>query len=135
MFPISRPCTESHDEGLIWIAEQQGKIAGYIVATVLDGNAHVEQVSVAPAYARRGIGRQLMSHVEEWGRRHDRPATTLTTFRDVPWNGPYYQRLGYRELPGVEIRRELAAAMEHEASLPGIDAFRRCAMIKANQWL
>jgi hypothetical protein len=58
--------------------------------------------------------------------------TTLTTFRDVRWNGPYYEKLGYRELLDVEICSELAAAMAHEASLPGIDASRRCAMIKRN---
>lgn len=130
--PDQEALRRSHEEGLIWVAEEQGKIAGYVVAKVLDGNAHVEQVSVAPVYARRGIGRQLVSHVEEWGRRNDRPATTLTTFRDVPWNGPYYETLGYRELPGPEMGSDLAAAMEHEASLPGIDASRRCAMIKRN---
>jgi GNAT superfamily N-acetyltransferase len=130
--PDQQALRRSQEQGLIWVAEQQHEVAGYVVATALDGNAHVEQVTVAPAYARRGIGRQLISHVEGWGSRNDRPATTLTTFRDVPWNGPYYETLGYRELPVAEIGSELAAAMEHEASLPGIDASRRCAMIKRN---
>ncbi len=117
-------------QGLIWVAEEEAKVAGYVVAAVLDGNAHIEQVSVAPAYGRRGIGRRLIFHVEEWGRRDGRQATTLTTFRDVPWNAPYYERLGYRQLSDSEIGSGLAAAMDHEASLPGIDASRRCAMIK-----
>jgi GNAT superfamily N-acetyltransferase len=122
----------SQGQGLIWVAEQQGEIAGYIVATVLDGNAHIGQVSVAPEYARQGIGRLLISHAEDWGRSNTRPATTLTTFRDVPWNGPYYKTLGYRELSGSEIGIELSAEMKHESSLPGIDSSRRCAMIKPN---
>ena len=130
--PDQQALSRSQRQGLIWVAEDDGKIAGYIVARVLDGNAHIEQVSVAPTHGRRGIGRLLISHLETWGRRNDRPATTLTTFRDVPWNGPYYRKLGYRELPGAEIGPELAAAMQHEASLPGIDASRRCAMIKHN---
>lgn len=119
-------------QGLIWVAEVHGEIAGYIVATVLDGNAHIQQVSVAPAYARQRIGHQLISHVEDWGGRHSRPATTLTTFRDVPWNGPYYETLGYRELSGSEIGCEVSAELKHEATLPGLDASRRCAMIKPN---
>lgn len=119
-------------QGLIWVAQEHGEIAGYIAATVLDGNAHIGQVSVDPGYARRGIGRLLICHVEEWARRNRWPATTLTTFRDVPWNRPYYETLGYRELSGAEIGSELAAAMEHEASLPGIQASHRCAMIKRN---
>lgn len=122
----------SQRQGLIWVAEEGDRTVGYVMAAVLDGNAHIEQVSVAPTHARRGFGRRLIAHVEDWGRRNGRPATTLTTFRDVPWNGPYYRRLGYRELPNTEIGRELTAAMRHEAALPGLDSSLRCAMIKAN---
>jgi GNAT superfamily N-acetyltransferase len=130
--PDREALRRSQRQGLIWVAEEQGEIAGYIVAAVLDGNAHIGQVSVSPAYARQGIGRRLINHVEDWGRSNSRPATTLTTFRDVPWNGPYYKKLGYRELAGSEIGSEVLREMEHEASLPGIDASRRCAMIKRN---
>lgn len=122
----------SQRQGLIWVAEEGDRTVGYVIAAVLDGNAHIEQVSVAPTHARRGIGRRLISHVEAWGRRNGRPATTLTTFRDVPWNGPYYRRLGYRELPNAEIGGELTATMRHEAALPGMESQLRCAMIKAN---
>ena len=71
-----------------------------------------------------------MAQVEAWGRRTGRPATTLTTFRDVPWNGPYYARLGYRELDATQVGPELAAQMAREATIPGLDASRRCAMLK-----
>ena len=117
--------------GQIWVAEVNVEVAGYVVATVVDGNAHIVQVSVSPAHARQGVGRRLICHIEARGRDHDLLATTLTTFLDVPWNGPYYQRLGYRMLKVSEIGTELAAAIEHEASLPGIDESLRCAMIKA----
>ena len=116
--------------GQIWVAEVNVEVAGYVVATVVDGNAHIVQVSVSPAHSRQGVGRRLIGHIEAWGRDHDLPETTLTTFRVVPWNGPYYQRLGYRMLTVSEMGTELAAAIEHEASLPGIDGSLRCAMIK-----
>ena len=122
----------SQGRGLVWVAEEDGEVAGYVVAAMVDGNAHIEQVSVAPAHARRGIGAALIGQVEEWGRAQGAPATTLTTFRDVAWNGPYYARLGYREMTAAQIGAELAATMDHEASLPGIDASRRCAMVKPN---
>ncbi len=114
----------------IWVTQVGSEVAGYISAEVLDGNAHVAQVSVAPRYAGRGIGKALVELVEAWGRAAGRPATTLTTFRDVPWNGPYYLRLGYSVLPDEEVGPELASTMAYEASLPGIDASLRCAMIK-----
>ena len=110
----------SQGRGLVWVAEE-------------DGNAHIEQVSVAPAHARRGIGAALVGQVEVWGRSRGAPATTLTTFRDVAWNGPYYARLGYREMSRAQVGAGLAATMDHEASLPGIDAARRCAMVKPNE--
>ena len=46
---------------------------------------------------------------------------TLTTFADAPWNGPYYRRLGWRDLPAAELGPELASIRRHEASL-GLDA-------------
>jgi ribosomal protein S18 acetylase RimI-like enzyme len=56
--PDRESLCRSQGQGLIWVAEEQGEIAGHIVATVLDGNAQIEQVSVAPAFARQGIGHQ-----------------------------------------------------------------------------
>lgn len=116
----------------VWVTCVGAEVAGYITAGVIDGNAHIAQVSVAPDYAGRGIGRALIEFVEAWGRTAGCPATTLTTFRDVPWNGPYYLRLGYDVLPDNQLGPELARTMAHEASLPGIEASRRCAMIKPN---
>jgi GNAT superfamily N-acetyltransferase len=82
----------------LWVTQVGAEVAGYIAAEVLDGNAHVAQVSVARDFAGRALGRAMIEFVEQWGADAGRPATTLTTFRDVPWNGPYYRRLGYRVL-------------------------------------
>lgn len=125
-----RDAVEAHR---VWVTDVGHQIAGYVTAEVLDGNAHVAQVSVAPDYAGRRLGMAMIAFVEEWGRAAGRPATTLTTFRDVPWNGPYYRSLGYRVLPGDLIGPELAETMAHEAALPGIDASLRCAMIKLHR--
>jgi GNAT superfamily N-acetyltransferase len=118
-----------------WVAEHDGEVAGYIYAGLVDENTHIEQVSVAPGHAGHGIGAQLVRFVEAWSREWGRLAITLTTFKDVPWNAPYYRRLGYREMTADEIGPELAATMAHEASLPGIRAGDRCAMVKpATGW-
>jgi GNAT superfamily N-acetyltransferase len=121
---------EAAEAERLWVTQVGSEIAGYISAEVLDGNAHVAQVSVAPAYAGRALGRAMIEFLEDWGRAAGRPTTTLTTFRDVPWNGPYYLRLGYRVLRNEDIGPELARTMAYEASLPGIEASLRCAMAK-----
>ncbi len=117
-------------EQRVWVASYDGAVAGYVEASVVDGRAHVDQVSVLPAAGRRGIGRALVRYVEAWGRERSLDGTTLTTFRDVPWNGPFYRRLGYRELAEAEIGPELRAVMEREATWPGIVPELRCAMYR-----
>lgn len=123
---------EAAEAERLWVTEVGSEVAGYIIADVLDGDAHVAQVSVAPAYAGRALGRAMIEFLEDWGRAAGCPATTLTTFRDVPWNGPYYLRLGYHVLRKEDIGPELAMTMAQEASLPGIEASLRCAMVKPN---
>jgi ribosomal protein S18 acetylase RimI-like enzyme len=115
-----------------WVTEVGTELAGFITAELMDGNAHVAQVSVAPDYAGLRIGKAMIELVEAWGRSAGTPATTLTTFRSVPWNAPYYARLGYTVLADDEMGPELLRAVAYEASLPGLDASLRCAMIKPN---
>jgi GNAT superfamily N-acetyltransferase len=121
------------EEERLWVTVVGSAVAGYVSAEVLDRNAHVAQVSVAPDFAGRRLGAAMVELVEEWGRNAGCRATTLTTFRDVAWNAPYYARLGYRVLADDEIGPELAQTMAHEASLPGLDAELRCAMGKPNR--
>jgi GNAT superfamily N-acetyltransferase len=52
---------------------------------------------------------------------------TLTTFRDVPWNGPFYERLGFRVVAGAELSAALRAIADDETRR-GLDPSRRVAM-------
>ncbi|MFF4598912.1 GNAT family N-acetyltransferase [Amycolatopsis sp. NPDC001319] len=115
--------------GRCWVVDASGVVAAYLVADVVDGNGHVEQVSVLPSFARRGLGRELIETAEAWAGSLGLPALTLTTFRDVPWNAPYYARLGFRELPSASWGPSLRAIREHEAAL-GLDRWPRLAMIR-----
>jgi GNAT superfamily N-acetyltransferase len=67
----------------------------YLLLDVVDGAAHIEQVSVHPLHARRGLGRALIEHAASWAVARGLHALTLTTYVCVPWNGPYYERLGF----------------------------------------
>ncbi|SOC50449.1 N-acetylglutamate synthase, GNAT family [Blastococcus aggregatus] len=104
------------DGGRAWVrTDDADRPVAYLLADVVDGCAHLEQVSVHPDAAGHGHGRELVAHLEVWAREQGLPAVTLTTYRDVPWNGPYYRRLGFGPVapaeltPGLrEIRREEA---------------------------
>ncbi|MGB3439283.1 MAG: GNAT family N-acetyltransferase [Actinophytocola sp.] len=97
----------------------------YVLADEVDGYAHIEQVSVHPGHARRGIGRALIDHVGEWAKGRGLAGLTLTTFADVPWNAPYYARLGFTVVS--DLTPGLAAIRAHEATC-GLDAWPRVAM-------
>ncbi|GLW63261.1 hypothetical protein Arub01_15050 [Actinomadura rubrobrunea] len=62
----------------------------------MDGATHLEQIAVRADRVRKGIGTRLLRAVLE---RAGRPGVTLLTFRDVPWNAPWYARHGFAELP------------------------------------
>ena len=64
----------------------------------LGDGAHLEQLSVHPEHGRHGIGRALLRAGVEWTASRGYPELTLTTFRDVPWNGPFYASEGFVEL-------------------------------------
>ena len=111
--------------GRSWVATGAGDaIVGYAVAAVVDGCGHLEQVSVLPEVQGAGVGRALIARVEEWARDEGYPAVTLTTFVDVPWNGPLYAHLGYRVLADDELGPELRAVRDEETR-HGLDPARR----------
>ena len=110
--------------GRAWVVTVDDAVAGYLVADVVDGAVHIEQVSIDPRYARRGLGRDLIEACAAWARGRGYAALTLTAFVDVPWNGPYYRRLGFRQLDADEVTSGLRALREHEAER-GLDRWPR----------
>jgi GNAT superfamily N-acetyltransferase len=110
--------------GRAWVAvDDADRPVAYLLAEPVDGALHVEQVSVHPSHARRGIGRALL---DEAGR-HTATALTLTTFADVPWNAPYYARLGFRVLLEDEWTPGLRSIRAREAAV-GLDRWPRVCM-------
>ncbi|MFE1172613.1 GNAT family N-acetyltransferase [Streptomyces sp. NPDC058773] len=103
---------------------------GYLLWAPVDGCTHIEQVSVHPDRAHRGIGRTLIDRAERDG---GPVPLTLTTFTDVPWNAPYYTRIGFRTLPEAELTPGLRAIRTHEAAL-GLDRWPRVAMRREPRW-
>ncbi|MEV0491805.1 GNAT family N-acetyltransferase [Streptomyces atratus] len=114
--------------GRAWVVtESDDRPVGYLIADEVDGAAHVEQVSVHPSAARRGVGRALIDHVADWAGDRRLAALTLTTFSHVPWNAPYYTRLGFRALTEAELTDGLRKIRAEEAE-HGLDRWPRVCM-------
>lgn len=100
--------------GRVWIATVNDDVVAYALAVVRDGSAHLEQVSVHPDHAGQRIGADLIDAVCGWARDRGDERLTLTTFADVPWNGPYYRRLGFHPLEDDALGPQLAEELSQE---------------------
>lgn len=87
-------------EGCSWVAvDGEDQPVGFAVTSEVDGNGHLEVLGVHPDHGRQGIGRALIEHICAWASARGYPALTLTTERAVPWNAPYYAKLGFEIVP------------------------------------
>ena len=116
------------EAGLAWVAVgTTDHPVAYLIAELVDGSLHVEQVSVHPGSARRGLGRSLLQAAAIHASAIGCSGLTLTTFEDVPWNAPYYRRCGFRVLDEREWTPGLRAIREREAA-HGLDTWPRVCM-------
>ena len=114
--------------GRVWVfVDDLDSPVAYLLVGAIDAAAHIEQVSVHPQSARRGVGAMLIETAARWARQRGLEALTLTTYRDVPWNRPYYERLGFRIVAEGEMTAGLRALRAREVAL-GLDRWPRVAM-------
>lgn len=114
----------AQQENRLWIAvskpaesskpQASTKPVGFIVAKFLPGSCFIVELDVHPDFGRRGIGSALVEACCKGAMAHHRRQVTLTTFRHVPWNIPFYQRLGFQTLPAAQWSPEIKAIVEHE---------------------
>ncbi|MGV9885203.1 GNAT family N-acetyltransferase [Streptomyces sp. NPDC003006] len=120
---LSEPLREATDAGT---GTDTGTDAG-TGADADDTCQHIEQVSVHPRAARHRIGRALIEHAARLARAEGRTSLTLTTFTDVPWNAPYYARIGFHPLAEAQLTPALRKIRAHETEL-GLDRWPRLCM-------
>jgi GNAT superfamily N-acetyltransferase len=127
--PWSLPDLEhSRVAGLLWVIPgDAGEPVAFLMGSLVDGCLHVEQLSVDPGSARRGLGRTLLEHAARRAAADGVPALTLTTYAHVPWNAPYYARLGFRILDDAEVTPGLRTIRQREAEI-GLDRWPRVCM-------
>ena len=114
--------------GLLWVALDGDAPVGFALVDLLAPDLpHLEEIDVLPAHGRRGIGAALVREVCAWAARAGHAQLTLTTYRDLPWNMPFYARLGFVEVPAAERRPEAEAVFRAEAAR-GFDSERRLVM-------
>lgn len=123
---------ENHVEcianGLEWLAvDHHDEPVGFIMAEHLSDSLHIVELSVQQSAQGQGLGKQLIAQVIEFAKSQQIGRVTLTTFRDIPWNAPYYQRLGFSIMSTAQLTSELQDILQQEVDA-GFQASDRCAM-------
>lgn len=109
--------------GTGWVAEGAEKILGYALVRRVDSALFLDNISTRPDAKGMRLGAKLMSKVLLEAARDGFEAVTLTTFREPPWNGPWFRRLGFVPLSENEIGPELAEIVTRQATY--LDASQR----------
>lgn len=104
------------------------EIVGFAAIGTVGRELHLAELSVARAHQRCGVGSLLLRAAMIDARNSGYRAITLNTYRDIPWNAPFYARFGFVEVENFEGRAHLAESREGAASI-GMPMDRRCAMI------
>lgn len=116
---------DGFEESTAWdlalVACLHGQVVGFVRCSDLgDGWLALDQISVDPAYAQRGLGRRLLKSLavraEELGYRR----ITGTTFRAIPFNAPFYAGLDAIEDPAPHPAMLERRRVEREL---GLDQF------------
>lgn len=108
-FPAPTGLARLSEPGFLLVIElDDGRVAGFVHVLEVDGTCHLEQISVAPEYARHGLGRALLEAAKQYARERGYSQISLRTYADVPWNAPFYATAGFvEEEPTTAFHRSI----------------------------
>lgn len=96
--------------GSVWVAAGADDTpVGFAIAERLGDEGYLHELDVDIAHGRRGLGRALVRRVAAWARDAGCSTLLLSTFSDVPWNAPFYARLGFVVVPLDEYTAAMRA--------------------------
>jgi GNAT superfamily N-acetyltransferase len=110
----------------VWVADDAGAgVVGFLNAEAIGEDLHIWEAAVRRDFQQRGLGARLLAAAADHAGAAGLAAITLTSFRDVAWNAPFYARNGFEIVEGDDLDARLAGLLRQEAErgLP-----RRCAM-------
>ncbi len=113
--------------GSSWVATVDRDVFGFLSAERHGEMLHIWQMAVHFEHQGKGLGRALIDAARQWAKARSLSSLTLTTFRDVPWNAPFYESCGFALVaPDSSPFLKNVLEAEKKAGLP-IEA--RCAMM------
>ena len=115
--------------GGLYVATADQALAGFVMVRPVEDSLYVEQIDVRPRFAGRRIGAALLDAVAQRAQAAGLARLTLSTFRDIPWNAPWYRRLGFIDLADIDQTPGLLA-IRAEHIERGLDESQRVFMAR-----
>ena len=115
--------------GAVFLCELEAQPVGFVAACLVDDACHIAELDVLPAHAGQRLGSRLIDAAASWAREQGLARLTLTTFRHVPWNQPYYSRLGFVPVTLDELGSGHRAIWEGQRDM-GLDMRQRLLMTR-----
>jgi GNAT superfamily N-acetyltransferase len=111
----------------VWVAFEADDVpVGMVIASVRDGSAHIDEMDVLPAHGGRGLGTLMLDQACAWAQAQGYSAVTLSTFRDVPWNGPFYTRTAFELCRRASGLPPCAQSAKKRPSMAACESRREC---------
>jgi GNAT superfamily N-acetyltransferase len=114
---LSLACAESR---LLVAVDDHDQAIGFALLQVHEDRAHLQELDVDPNHKGRGLGRALLAGCVAWGRARRLSGLTLTTFRDIPFNAPFYARVGFVPYPDGAEPASLTAELRGFGIVPRV---------------
>ena len=119
------------EHGRVYLVEESNRPVGFITAHEVDEVLHVTELDVHQDHQRRGFGAMLLEAIFQWAqeiaqeKNREVARVALTTYPDVPWNGPWYKKHGF-----VEVDAEFIGPWHvEEVKYLVRPGYRRCYML------
>jgi GNAT superfamily N-acetyltransferase len=100
---------------------------GFVMFEPQPTRIYIQELDVLTTYAGRRIGAALIGQVEQLARERQLTQLVLSTYREVPWNAPYYRRLGFADIDLSELDAALVARRNAHIAR-GLDESKRVFM-------
>ncbi len=114
--------------GTLWVADDGDGPVAFLAARVEGDRLHIDELDVQDGQHGKGLGKRLLGQARDWARAQGLKSLSLTTFRTIPWNAPYYASFGFAEWASDEAPASIRQALRQEAASGLSD---RCAMVMA----
>jgi ribosomal-protein-alanine N-acetyltransferase len=94
---------ENEGRSWVWVAEVEGRVAGYLVAWPVEDEVHLANLAVTASWRGRGIGRRLLMRLMERSRNADAAWIALEVRESNAAAKGLYESFGFRP---VAIRKK-----------------------------